>query len=90
MSVYSGFEPPSNGNSISAGAIVGIVIAVLFIASVIFGILWWKGCFERKDTLEYGIEITDAYLSSLSNFLSFGFRVSEYIANALFHACGTD
>ncbi|XP_073155718.1 probable leucine-rich repeat receptor-like serine/threonine-protein kinase At3g14840 [Henckelia pumila] len=67
ISVNPDFEPPSsNGNSISAGAIVGIVIAALFIALLIFGILWCKGCFERKDTLEYELRGVDLNTGSFT------------------------
>ncbi|XP_073297838.1 probable leucine-rich repeat receptor-like serine/threonine-protein kinase At3g14840 [Primulina huaijiensis] len=65
ISVNPDFEPPK-GNSISAGAIVGIVIAVLFMASLIFGILWWKDCFVRKDTLEYELRGVDLNTGSFT------------------------
>lgn len=49
------FTPPSEkGSSISAGAVVGIVAAVAIIIILIFGILWWKGCLGKKNTLAKG------------------------------------
>ncbi|KAL2496530.1 putative leucine-rich repeat receptor-like serine/threonine-protein kinase [Forsythia ovata] len=42
--------PSENGNSMSTGAIVGIIIAVLFTILLVLGILWWKGCLGSKDT----------------------------------------
>ncbi|XP_058754541.1 probable leucine-rich repeat receptor-like serine/threonine-protein kinase At3g14840 isoform X2 [Vicia villosa] len=43
-------SPPGTG-SISAGAVAGIVIAATIIIILVFGILWWKGCFEKKNSL---------------------------------------
>ncbi|XP_061351363.1 probable leucine-rich repeat receptor-like serine/threonine-protein kinase At3g14840 [Gastrolobium bilobum] len=52
ISVDSDFPPPSeNGSSISAGAVVGIVAAGAIIIILVFGTLWWKGCFGKKNTL---------------------------------------
>ena len=44
-------SPPG---SISAGAVVGIVIAAIVIIILVFGILWWKGCFGKKNSLTSG------------------------------------
>ncbi|KAI5411529.1 hypothetical protein KIW84_056557 [Lathyrus oleraceus] len=41
-------SPP---RSISAGAVVGIVVAATIIIILVFGILWWKGCFGKKNSL---------------------------------------
>lgn len=43
-----------SGSSISTGAIVGIVLGGFSAIFMIMVILWWNGCFKRKDTLEYG------------------------------------
>ncbi|KAJ1441591.1 Serine/threonine-protein kinase, active site [Sesbania bispinosa] len=52
ISVEPDFTPPSeNGSSISAGAVVGIVVAVVAVIMLVFGILWWKGCLGKKNTL---------------------------------------
>ncbi|KZV45825.1 putative leucine-rich repeat receptor-like serine/threonine-protein kinase [Dorcoceras hygrometricum] len=66
ISVTPDFDPPSSGKSISAGAIAGIAIAVLFIGSLIFGLLWWKGCFEHRDTLEYELKGVDLNTGSFT------------------------
>ncbi|XP_027191469.1 probable LRR receptor-like serine/threonine-protein kinase At1g07650 isoform X2 [Cicer arietinum] len=48
ISVESDSAP---GSSISAGAVVGIVVAAISIMIIVFGILWWKGCFRKKNSL---------------------------------------
>ncbi|KAL7087491.1 hypothetical protein ACP275_13G071000 [Erythranthe tilingii] len=65
------FTPPSEkGSSISAGGIVGIVAAVLvtslLIVMLVLGILWWKGCFRRKDTLEHELKGVDLHTGSFT------------------------
>lgn len=53
ISVQSDFPAPSeNGSSIPIGAVVGIVAAVVIVIILLFGILWWKGCFGKKSSLE--------------------------------------
>ncbi|XP_052177863.1 probable leucine-rich repeat receptor-like serine/threonine-protein kinase At3g14840 isoform X2 [Diospyros lotus] len=44
------------GNGMSAGAVVGIVAAVAFVIILLLGILWWRGCLRRKDTMDEGPE----------------------------------
>jgi hypothetical protein len=45
-------SPPG---SISTGAVVGIVVAAsVIIIILVFGFLWWKGCFGKKNTLARG------------------------------------
>ncbi|XP_045801004.1 probable leucine-rich repeat receptor-like serine/threonine-protein kinase At3g14840 isoform X2 [Trifolium pratense] len=45
-------ESDSPPGSISAGAVVGIVVAAtVIIIILVFGILWWKGCFGKKNSL---------------------------------------
>jgi len=44
----------SHSGSISAGDVVGIVIAATIVIILIFGILWWKGCFGKKNSLTRG------------------------------------
>ncbi|CAI8593303.1 unnamed protein product [Vicia faba] len=48
ISVESANSPPG---SLSARAVVGIVVAAAVIIILVFGILWWKGCFGKKKTL---------------------------------------
>ncbi|KAK2976689.1 LOW QUALITY PROTEIN: hypothetical protein RJ640_004290 [Escallonia rubra] len=48
-------KPPSeNGNSISAGAAIGIIVGIAFAIFLLLGVLWWKGCLPRKDIVELG------------------------------------
>jgi len=44
-------SPPG---SMSAGAVAGTVVAALVIIILVFGILWWKGCFKKKNSLAKG------------------------------------
>ncbi|KAL0353857.1 UNVERIFIED_CONTAM: putative leucine-rich repeat receptor-like serine/threonine-protein kinase, partial [Sesamum angustifolium] len=67
ISVDPDFTPPSeNGNSISAGAIVGIVVAGLFTILLVLGILWWKGCLRRKDTMQNDLKGLDLNTGSFT------------------------
>jgi len=59
-------SPPG---SISAGAVVGIVVAAIVIIVLVFGILWWKGCFGKKNSLSRGDYHKEKFLALLSNFL---------------------
>ncbi|XP_021895070.1 probable leucine-rich repeat receptor-like serine/threonine-protein kinase At3g14840 isoform X2 [Carica papaya] len=55
ISVNPNFVPPAepgSGSAISAGAVAGIVMAVVVVVLLVLGILWWKGCFGRKNTME--------------------------------------
>ncbi|XP_058754543.1 probable leucine-rich repeat receptor-like serine/threonine-protein kinase At3g14840 isoform X2 [Vicia villosa] len=51
-------SPPGTG-SISAGAVVGIVVAATVIIILVFGILWWKGCFGKKNSLAKDLKSLD-------------------------------
>ncbi|KAK6934117.1 Serine-threonine/tyrosine-protein kinase, catalytic domain [Dillenia turbinata] len=42
----------------SAGAVVGIVVAVVSVIVLVLGILWWKGCLGRKNTMEEVVPTT--------------------------------
>ncbi|PIN04552.1 Serine/threonine protein kinase [Handroanthus impetiginosus] len=67
ISVDSNFTPPSeNGNSISTGAIVGIVVAVLFAILLVLAILWWNGCLRRKDTIQRDLKGLDLHVGSFT------------------------
>ncbi|KAL0443631.1 UNVERIFIED_CONTAM: putative leucine-rich repeat receptor-like serine/threonine-protein kinase [Sesamum latifolium] len=67
ISVDPDFTPPSeNGNSISAGAIVGIAVAGLFTVLLVLGILWWKGCLRRKDTMQNDLKGLDLHTGSFT------------------------
>ncbi|CBI20126.3 unnamed protein product, partial [Vitis vinifera] len=55
------FIPPSrNGStSISVSVVVGIVAGVILLVFLVIGILWWRGCLRRKDTLEQDLKGLD-------------------------------
>ncbi|CAI9784276.1 unnamed protein product [Fraxinus pennsylvanica] len=48
--------PSGNGNNMSVGTIIGIVVAVLFTVLLVLSILWWKGCLIPTDTLEQDLK----------------------------------
>ncbi|XP_019193820.1 PREDICTED: probable leucine-rich repeat receptor-like serine/threonine-protein kinase At3g14840 [Ipomoea nil] len=56
ISVVSDFQPPSSSEGLSAGAIVGIVLAVLSTILIALGILWWKGCLQNKNAMEQDLK----------------------------------
>nr|AMM43084.1 LRR-RLK [Vernicia montana] len=67
ISVNPDFVPPSeNGSSISAGTVVGIVVAVVAIIFVVLGVLWWKGCLRRKDTMNQDLKGLDLQTGSFT------------------------
>ena len=41
-------------DGLSAGAVVGIVAAVALAVILLLGILWWRGCLRRKETMDEG------------------------------------
>ncbi|WJX72476.1 hypothetical protein P8452_56358 [Trifolium repens] len=49
-------ESDSPPGSLSAGAVVGIVVAAAIVIILLFGILWWKGCFGKKFSLARELE----------------------------------
>ncbi|KAA8526742.1 hypothetical protein F0562_009029 [Nyssa sinensis] len=67
ISVDPDFIPASeNGNSLSAGTVVGIVAAVAFVIFLVLGILWWKGCLRHKDTMEQDLKGLDLQTGSFT------------------------
>ncbi|KAL8507663.1 hypothetical protein ACS0TY_018269 [Phlomoides rotata] len=67
ISVDPNFTPPSEGGSnISAGAVAGIVIGALFIVFLVLGILWWKGCLTRKDSIHDDLKGLDLHTGSFT------------------------
>ena len=52
----------SPSGSITAGAVVGIVFAATIVIILVFGILWWKGCFGKKNYLARGDYKQTAFL----------------------------
>ncbi|CAL5336246.1 unnamed protein product [Camellia sinensis] len=59
-------QPSKNRNNISLGAVVGIVAAVTFVIVLLLGILWWRCCLLRKDTMEHDLEDLDLQTGSLT------------------------
>ncbi|XP_039687024.1 probable leucine-rich repeat receptor-like serine/threonine-protein kinase At3g14840 [Medicago truncatula] len=56
-------ESDSPPGSISAGAVVGIVVAATTVIILVFGILWWKGCFGKKNSLTRELNSLDLQTS---------------------------
>ncbi|CAJ2659564.1 unnamed protein product [Trifolium pratense] len=52
-------ESDSPPGSISVGAVFGIVVAAIIIIILVFGILWWKGCFGNKHSLARDLKSLD-------------------------------
>ncbi|KAG4384393.1 hypothetical protein AAZX31_13G248600 [Glycine max] len=60
ISVEPDFTPPSkNKSSISVGVVVGVVAAGAVVIILVLGILWWKGCFGKKSSLERELQGLD-------------------------------
>ncbi|XP_031404127.1 probable leucine-rich repeat receptor-like serine/threonine-protein kinase At3g14840 isoform X1 [Punica granatum] len=59
------FEPPED-SKISAGVVVGIVVSIAFVVILIVGILWWRGCFRRRDTTEQDLKGLDLQTGSFT------------------------
>ncbi|XP_004146082.1 probable leucine-rich repeat receptor-like serine/threonine-protein kinase At3g14840 isoform X1 [Cucumis sativus] len=67
ISLDPDFEPPSEGgNAISAGAVAGIVVAVVFVILLVLGVLWWRGCLRKPSTLEQELKGLDLGTGSFS------------------------
>ncbi|XP_058754557.1 probable leucine-rich repeat receptor-like serine/threonine-protein kinase At3g14840 isoform X2 [Vicia villosa] len=54
-----GVDSPPGTGSISAGAVAGIVVAATIVIILVFGILWWKGCFVKKNSLARELKSLD-------------------------------
>ncbi|XP_038900109.1 probable leucine-rich repeat receptor-like serine/threonine-protein kinase At3g14840 isoform X3 [Benincasa hispida] len=67
ISIDPDFDPPlEGGNAISAGAVVGIVAAVVFIIILVLGVLWWRGSQRKRSTLEQELKDLDLGTGSFS------------------------
>lgn len=53
--LHPDFHIPGSGSKISAGVVAAIVVSVIFAVFLIVGILWWKGCLFKKDTMDEGM-----------------------------------
>jgi len=58
-------SPPG---SISAGAVAGIVVAATIDIILVCVILWWKGCFGKKNSLSRGDYNKEKLLALLLEF----------------------
>ncbi|KAL1537955.1 putative leucine-rich repeat receptor-like serine/threonine-protein kinase [Salvia divinorum] len=67
ISVDPNFTPPSEGgSSISGGVIAGIVIGVLSAVILVLGVLWWKGCLKRKDSMHDDLKGLDLHTGTFT------------------------
>ncbi|CAL5336236.1 unnamed protein product [Camellia sinensis] len=69
ISTISVFNPDyvsKNKNNISVGALVGIVAIVVFVIILLLGILWWRGCLLRKETMEHDLKGLDLQTGSFT------------------------
>ncbi|CAL5393830.1 unnamed protein product [Camellia sinensis] len=69
ISAISMFNPDyvsKNENNISVGAVVGIMAIVVFVITLLLGILWWRGCLLRKDTMEHDLKGLDLQTGSFT------------------------
>ncbi|KAJ8616568.1 hypothetical protein MRB53_035940 [Persea americana] len=51
---------------ISAGAVIGIVASVFCVIFLIIGILWWKGCFRKKNSMYEDLKRLDLHTGSFT------------------------
>ncbi|KAF2286151.1 hypothetical protein GH714_011001 [Hevea brasiliensis] len=58
--------PPESGSNISAGTVVGIVVAVVAIIILVLGVLWWKGCLRHKDKMDQDLRGLDIQTGSFT------------------------
>ncbi|KAL5716592.1 hypothetical protein ACHQM5_018260 [Ranunculus cassubicifolius] len=67
ISVNPNFKPPlEDGKKISPGIIIGIVLLGLFVTVIILGVLWWKGCFGRKNEIDEDLKGLDLQTGSFT------------------------
>ncbi|PIA33873.1 hypothetical protein AQUCO_03900016v1 [Aquilegia coerulea] len=70
ISVDPDFIPPSEGgkksNTISPALVVGIVLAVLGLIIIVVGLLWWKGCFGKKNQIDEDLRGLDLQTGSFT------------------------
>ncbi|KAL3508794.1 hypothetical protein ACH5RR_028195 [Cinchona calisaya] len=65
ISVDPDFPVPSE-HSLSVGAIVGIVLAVLFTISLVLVVLWWKSCLGQRETMAQDLRGLDLQTGSFT------------------------
>ncbi|XP_056173115.1 probable leucine-rich repeat receptor-like serine/threonine-protein kinase At3g14840 isoform X2 [Syzygium oleosum] len=66
ISVYPGFEIPRESAIISAGTVVGIVAATVFVVFLILVILWWRGCLGREDETAQDLKVLALQIGSFT------------------------
>lgn len=52
--------------SVSVGTVVGIVVGVASAILLLLGILWWKGCLRRKDTIKSDLQGLELHTGSFT------------------------
>ncbi|KAF5190783.1 Nodulation receptor kinase [Thalictrum thalictroides] len=70
ISVDPDFIPPSeegkNSKTISLVLVLGIVAAVLSLILIVLGVLWWNGCFGRKNQIDKDLRGLDLQTGSFT------------------------
>ncbi|KAI6687160.1 hypothetical protein NL676_023988 [Syzygium grande] len=66
ISVYPGFEIPRESAIISAGTVVGIAAATVFVVFLILVILWWRGCLGREDKTAQDLKVLALQIGSFT------------------------
>ncbi|KAF8028851.1 hypothetical protein BT93_E1501 [Corymbia citriodora subsp. variegata] len=72
ISVYPGFElprklaSPQESASMSAGKVIGIVAAIVFVVFLIPVILWWRGCLGRKNEMAQDFKVLALQIGSFT------------------------
>ncbi|KAK3424569.1 hypothetical protein EUGRSUZ_F01361 [Eucalyptus grandis] len=66
ISVYPGFKIPGESASISAGTVVGIVAAIVFVVSLFLVILWWRGCLGHEDEMAQDLKVLALQIGSFT------------------------
>ncbi|KAL3733940.1 hypothetical protein ACJRO7_023316 [Eucalyptus globulus] len=64
ISVYPGFKIQGESASISAGTVVGIVAAIVFVVFLFLVILWWRGCLGREDEMAQDLKVLALQIGS--------------------------
>ncbi|KAK3424539.1 hypothetical protein EUGRSUZ_F01312 [Eucalyptus grandis] len=66
ISIYPGFKIPGESASISAGTVVGIVAAIVFVVSLFLAILWWRGCLGHEDEMAQDLKVLALQIGSFT------------------------
>ncbi|KAK3424551.1 hypothetical protein EUGRSUZ_F01330 [Eucalyptus grandis] len=63
---YPGFKIQGESASISAGTVVGIVAAIVFVVFLFLVILWWRGCLGREDETAQDLKVLALQIGSFT------------------------